>query len=179
VTRWQAVYRWIGAVVALGVLVGLWYLAFGRDGGGDSSLSGEEQSRRIDVVVDLGTPADSGCSVDSVEVGAVDLDAALTEASTGCVLVGSRSDDGALGWFFVGRATGNGTVRVPRPVEVGQTRAALSNGAVVLLGDDVRVRCTADPNARYEIWIAEGLATAGYLDPQGRLVGIDCSESQA
>lgn len=175
-TRWQAVYRWIGALLALALLAGAWYAVFGRHLGDDDPLVAEAARRQIDVVVDLGERTSDECSVGSVQLATVDLDRRLGDTSTACVLLGARSGDGAVDWFFVGRATGNGTVRVPRPAEVGQTRAALVNGAVVSLAAHVRVRCTADPNARFETWIAEGLATAGYLDADARLVAIDCRE---
>lgn len=178
-TRWQAVYRWIGAVLAVVLLAALWFVGFGRNLGKDDSLVGDGGNRLIDVVAELARSGTEGCSLNGVDTAALDLDARLSDAFTGCALVGSRSNTGALEWFFAGRAAGDGTVRVPRPVEVGQTRAALSNGAIVVLAPEVRVRCTADPNARFEIWIADGLATAGYLDPDGRLVAIDCTESTA
>jgi hypothetical protein len=178
VTRWQAVYRWIGAVLALALLAGAWYLVFGRNLGNDNSLVGETARRQIDVVADLGARSAEECSVDRVDISAVDLDQRLGDTSTSCVLLGARGVDGGIEWFFVGRATGTGTVRVPRPAEVGQTRAALVNGAVVSLSTTVRVRCTADPNARFETWIADGLATAGYLDADARLVAIDCREPE-
>lgn len=159
------------------VLVGAWFLVFGRNLGDDTPLASNGATRLIDVVAPLGADGAQECSADGVDPNAIDRVAPLAESFSGCVLVGSRSDDGSIDWFFVGRANGSGIVRVPRPVEVGQTRAALNNGAVVTLAPEVRVRCTADPNARFEAWIADGRATAGYLDAEGRLVAIDCDDT--
>ena len=46
-------------------------------------------------------------------------------------------------------------------------------------GQDVQVRCSPDPNERFETWIARGLSTAGYLDAFGFLVAIDCEPPEA
>ena len=92
-------------------------------------------------------------------------------------VVGVVDSSKVLRWFFFGRGSGEGTVRVSRPVQVGPTVVALKNGAVVPIGDEVRVRCSPDPNERFEHWVAEGRATSGYLDATGTLVGIDCDVS--
>lgn len=172
-TRWQSVYRWTGAVLAVGVLAIVWYFTLGRSLDGSKASSGEAQ-RRINVVVDLGDDGARSCEYPEIERGAPVPVGALRADSTACVLVGTGDDDGTLRWFFFGRADGNGTVRVPRPANVGLTSVALANGAVVPIGGSVRVRCTADPNARFETFVADGSATAGYLDTSGALVAIDC-----
>lgn len=176
-TRWQTVYRWIGAVLAVGALFALLLVIFGR-GSGDSKLTLGPAQRRINAVVDLGDDGASSCVHDELSNGDAAPQGALRPDSTACVLVGVV-DANTLRWFFFGRGTGEGTVRVPRPVKVGQTVVALSNGAVVPIGNKVSVRCSADPNERFEAWIAEGRATAGYLDADGALVAIDCESTSA
>lgn len=166
-------YRWVGAVLACGVLVLVWYLTLGRNLGGPPPSSGAAQ-RRVNVVVDLGDDDARSCEHPEIERGMPVPSGALRATSTACVLVGTGDSTGTLRWFFIGRADGNGLVRVPRPVNVGITSAALSNGAVVPIGASVGVRCTADPNARFEVVVAEQRATAGYLDASGALVAVDC-----
>lgn len=170
-------YRWIGAVVAVGVLVLVWYLALGRNLGGSPASTGVAQ-RRINAVVDLGDDGARTCDHPEIERGIPVPTGALRADSTACVLVGVGDATGTLRWFFIGRADGSGRVRVPRPVSVGETTAALANGAVVALGASVAVRCTADPNARFEAFIAQDRATVGYLDSSGALVAIDCELPQ-
>jgi len=171
------VYRWIGAALAVAVLALVWYVTLGRSLGGSASSSGAAQ-RRVNVVVDLGDDDARSCEHPEIARGIPVPVGALRADSTACVLVGTGDDAGTLRWFFIGRADGNGRVRVPRPVSVGHTSVALSNGAVVPIGTPVSVRCTADPNARFETFVADGSATAGYLDMSGALVAIDCELSQ-
>lgn len=176
-TRWQTVYRWVGAVVAVGALFVLLLVVFGR-GSGDSKLALGPAQRRINAVVDLGDDNATSCTHGELSSGDAAPQGALRPTSTACVLVGVVDGSNTLRWFFIGRGVGNGTVRVPRPVKVGNTVVALSNGAVVPIGSKVTVRCTADPNERFEARIADGLATAGYLDADGALVAIDCVDSK-
>jgi hypothetical protein len=176
-TRWQAVYRWVGAVLAVGLLLASLILLFGR-GGDDGALTLGPAQRRINAIVDLGDDGAASCVHDELSNGEPAPQGTLRTTSTACVLVGVVDEADVLRWFFIGRGAGDGTVRVPRPVEVGQTVVALSNGAVVSIGERVAVRCSPDPNLRFETVIAEGLATAGYLDASGSLVAIGCDSGQ-
>ena len=172
-TRWQVVYRWTAAVLAVAVLLVVLVFAFGRNFSRRSSSIGPTQ-RRINLIADLSDDSADSCSHEEIQSGAAAPKASLRDQSTACVVVGVVDAANTLGWFFLGRGAGNATVRVPKPVKVGLTVVALSNGAVVPIGSTVRVRCTPDPNARFETWIADGRATAGYLDATGALVAIDC-----
>jgi hypothetical protein len=172
-TRWQSVYRWVGAVGAVGLLLAL--LAFGPGRHlGARGVHVAPAERRIDTVADLGDDGAADCTHAEIQRGDVAPTATLRPGSTACVLVGITGADRVLRWFFIGRGAGNGTVRVPKPVRVGHTLVTLTNGAAVPIGSTVAVRCSADPNERFESWIAQGKATAGYLDASGALVAIDC-----
>lgn len=175
-TRWQTVYRWVGAVVAVAALLVLLVVIFGRDST-KSALSLGPAQRRVNAVIDLGDDGAASCTGIEVSEGALPSQDSVRPGSTACVLVGVVDDANVLGWYFFGRGSGDGLVRVPPPVQVGQTVVALANGAVVPIGDQVSVRCTADPNERFEARIAQGLATAGYLDADGALVAIDCENA--
>lgn len=177
-TLWQTVYRWLGAVLAVAVLIVLLILVFGKNFSKSSNSLGPTE-RRINLIADLGDDDARSCTHDEIERGSAAPSEPLRATSTACVVVGVADSSNNLGWFFIGRATGAGTVRVPKPVRVGHRLVALSNGAVVPIGATVAVRCTPDPNARFETWIADGRATAGYLDATGALVAIDCDASQA
>jgi len=177
-TRWQTVYRWVGAVLAVAALFVLLVVIFGRGSRNDSLALGPAQ-RRINAVVDLGDDGATTCTYDELSTGDTAPQGVLRATSTACVLVGVVDGSNTLRWFFIGRGAGDGTVRVPKPVKVGHTVVALSNGAVVPIGSKVAVRCTADPNDRFEARIAQGLATAGYLDADGNLVAIDCADAEA
>ena len=172
-TRWQVVYRWTAAVLAVVALLVVLVLVFGGNFSRKNSSIGPTQ-RRVNLIADLGDDNVDSCVHDEIQRGSSAPKAGLREQSTACVVVGVVDSANTLGWFFLGRGAGNATVRVPKPVKVGLTVVALSNGAVVPIGSTVRVRCTPDPNARFETWIADGLATAGYLDASGALVAIDC-----
>jgi hypothetical protein len=172
-TLWQTVYRWLGAVLAVAVLLILLILVFGKNFSQSSGSLGPTE-RRINLVADLGDDKSASCTHDEIERGSAAPRGPLRSTSTACVVVGVVDASNNLGWFFIGRATGAGTVRVPKPSRVGHRLVALSNGAVVPIGTTVAVRCTPDPNARFESWIAEGRVTAGYLDAAGALVAIDC-----
>ena len=176
VTRWQSVFRWTAAVIAVVVLSIVWYFSLGRNLTGSSPTSGAAQ-RRINLIADLGDDKVEQCEHPEIEEGSQAPETPLREQSTACVVVGVRDNGGRLRWFFIARATGNGAVRVPRPVRVGHTSATLSNGGVVALAPQVAVRCTPDPNARFEAYIADGRATAAYLNASGELVAIDCSDA--
>ena len=176
-TRWQTVYRWVGGVVGVVVLFVVLLLVFGREFGSKKLALGPTQ-RRINTVVDLGDDGATDCEHAELQRGDPAPQGALRSGSTACVLVGVVDGESLLRWFFLGRGTGQGTVRVPKPTQVGQTVVALSNGAVVPIGSTVTVRCSPDPNERFESWIARGLATAGYLDADGALVAIDCTTAE-
>lgn len=166
-------YRWVGAVVAVGVLFVVLVLVLGRNLTDTKQSIGPTQ-RRINLVADLGDDDATACEHDEIKRGMPAPPALLRRDSTACVVVGVVDDANSLRWFFIGRGSGTGSVRVPKPVQVGLTVVALSNGAVVPMADAVTVRCSPDPNERFETWVADGRATAGYLDGSGALVAIDC-----
>jgi hypothetical protein len=177
VSRWRALLRWLGAVFAVALLVaGLVVLLSGELAGPGPALGPPE--RRVNTVSDLGVDDAPACTGTGVQRGEPLDERPLRPASTACVVVGVTDKNGDLRWFFIGRATGEGTVAAPRPTRSGTREVLLENGAVVPIGTNVRVRCSADPNERFETWIAKGLATAAYLDGLGFLVAIDCEPSQ-
>jgi len=174
--RWRALTRWLAAVAAVaGLMVGLWVLLKDALAGPDPALGPTE--RQINAVADLGDDDAGDCGGTGLRRGDPLPDRPLRAASTACVVVGATDRAGDLRWFFLARGAGGGTVKVPRPTRSGVREVLLENGAVVPISDDVRVRCSPDPNARFETWIADGLATAAYLDGLGFLVAIDCDEA--
>lgn len=168
-------YRWIGAVSAVVALLVVLVLVLGRNLADTKPSIGPTQ-RRINLVADLGDDGATVCEHDEIKRGMSAPPALLRRDSTACVVVGVVDDANSLRWFFIGRGTGAGSVRVPKPVQVGLTVVALANGAVVPMADSVTVRCSPDPNARFEAWVAEDRATAGYLNELGALVAIDCEQ---
>ena len=174
-TLWKTVYRWVGAVLAVVVLFVVLVLVLGRNLTGTKQSIGPTQ-RRINRVADLGDDGATSCEHDEIKRGMPAPAALLRRDSTACVVVGVVDDANSLRWFFIGRGNGAGSVRVPKPVRVGLTVVALSNGAVVPMAESVAVRCSPDPNERFEAWVADGRATAGYLNEFGALVAIDCEQ---
>ena len=172
--RTQAITRWLAAAVCVVVLGVVWYIGFGRRLNAPDPAVGATQ-RRIDTVVDLGDDGSTRCEHPEIERGVPAPSGALRVGSTACILLASVDAARSVRWFFFGRATGGGLIRVPRPVQVGRSLVALSNGAVVPIGPSVAVRCSPDPNERFESWISRGLTTAGYVDSTGALVAIDCA----
>lgn len=171
--RWRVLVRWLGALVGVAALgAGLWLL-LGDDLAGPGPALGP-QERRINAVADLGDDGSTTCGGSGLRRGDPLPGGALRKTSTACVVVGVTDTRGDLRWFFFGRGAGDGTVVVPRPTRSGIREVLLENGAVVPVGRQVRVRCSADPNERFETWIARGLATGAYLDGFGFLVAIDC-----
>jgi len=175
VTLWKTVYRWVGAVLAVVVLFVVLVLVLGRNLTGTKQSIGPTQ-RRINRVADLGDDGATSCEHDEIKRGMPAPAALLRRDSTACVVVGVVDDANSLRWFFIGRGNGAGSVRVPKPVRVGLSVVALSNGAVVPMAESVAVRCSPDPNERFEAWVADGRATAGYLNEFGALVAIDCEQ---
>jgi hypothetical protein len=175
---WRTLGRWVAALLAVALLVlGLRFVLADRltDERGDLGPPG----RTINTIVDLGGDEATDCETVQVRRGDVLEPNRLRPDSRGCVVVGFADSKGRLGWFFVGRAVGDGQVVGPKPTRSGVNDVLLDNGAIVPIGDSVRVRCSPDPNERFEVWIARGQATAAYLDASGRLVGIDCEDSAA
>jgi len=175
VTLWKTVYRWVGAVLAVVALFVVLVLVLGRNLTDTKQSIGPTQ-RRINRVADLGDDGATACEHDEIKRGMPAPAALLRRDSTACVVVGVVDDAESLRWFFIGRGNGAGLVRVPKPVRVGLTVVALSNGAVVPMAKSVAVRCSPDPNERFEVWVADGRATAGYLNEFGALVAIDCEQ---
>jgi hypothetical protein len=170
---WRALLRWVGALVGVGlVVVLLWLLLRTKLTGDDAALGPTE--RRINVVVDIGDDDAPDCSNLGLRRGDPAPSRPLRRESTACVIVGVTDKAGHLRWFFVGRGVGDGTVHVPKPTRSGVREVLLENGAVVPIGPSIAVRCSADPNERFESWIAAGAATSAYLDAAGFLVAIDC-----
>lgn len=171
-TRWRALARWGAAMGAVAVvLVVLWVVLAGQLGGNSATLGPTE--RRINLVADLGDDGADSCDPE-LRKGDPAPVAPLRPTSTACVVVGVKDSRGDLRWFFTGHGTGDGRVQVPKPTRSGVREVLLENGAVVPIGATVQVRCTPDPNERFETWVAAGLATQGYLDAYGFLVAIDC-----
>ena len=167
-TRWQTVYRWLAAVGAVVVLAAVLVAVFGRNLGNKPLTLGPAQ-RRINVVIDLGDDGATSCQHPEIRSGDRAPEGALRTGSTACVVGGVVDSSKVLRWFFFGRGSGEGTVRVSRPVQVGPTVVALKNGAVVPIGDEVRVRCSPDPNERFDygvlgehaLYFGDGLARRG------------------
>ena|SRR5436190_9872965 len=173
-SRWRVLVRWVAAVVGVGVLfMALALLLKDRLGSGTGEALGPRE-RRINTISDLGDDDAATCGASGIRRGEVLQVHPLRKESTACVVVGVTNEDDELRWFFMARATGQGTVAVPRPTRSGTREVLLENGAVVPIGANVAVRCSPDPNERFETWIARGLATTGYLDSLGFLVALDC-----
>ena len=145
-TLWKTVYRWVGAVLAVVVLFVVLVLVLGRNLTDTKQSIGPTQ-RRINLVADLGDDDATACEHDEIKRGMPAPAALLRRDSTACVVVGVVDDANSLRWFFIGRGNGAGSVRGP-----------------------------PDPNERFEAWVADGRATAGYLNEFGALVAIDCEE---
>ena len=172
-TRAQAMLRWLAAVGSLLVLVLVLYAIFGNRFGSRTPSIGTTE-RRVDSIIDLGDDSATDCSHPELQRGSFVPAVPLRPRSTACVVVGAVDGSHRLRWFFIGRGAGDGTVRAPRPDLVGLRDVRLVNGAVVPIGSTVAVRCSPDPNARFETWVADGKATAAYLDASGTLVGVGC-----
>ena len=160
----------MGAVL---VLLFVLYAAYGKQFRHRTASIGTTE-RRVDAVVDLGDDGAKDCTHPELQRGSLLPAAEVRPKSTACVVVGSVDNLRRLKWFFIGHGAGDGTVRVPRPELIGLRDVRLVNGAVVPIGPQVGVRCTADPNARFESFVASGKATASFLDRAGVLVAIDC-----
>jgi hypothetical protein len=175
-SHWRAMSRWVGAVAGVVVLAVVWWVAWGAHLGRSAHVAGVA-AHQINVVADLGDDRAPDCSAVSVSRGEPAPSGALRPTSTACVVVGTADASGILRWYFMARGAGNGSVVAPRPVRVGLSTVTLANDAVVAIASSVTVRCTADPTARFEAFVADGLATAAYLDASGALVAIDCTTS--
>lgn len=173
-TRTQAIVRWLAAVASVIAIVFVLFAIFGTRFGSRRPAIGTTE-RRIDTVVDLGDDDATDCSHPELQRGTVVRSAPLRSTSTACVLVAAIDELKRLRWFFIGRGAGDGTVRVPAPELIGLRDVRLLNGAVVPIGETVRVSCSPDPNARFEVWVSSGKATAARLDGKGVLVAIDCT----
>lgn len=171
-TRWRALARWFAALGAVAVVLVVLWVALSDQLGGSAETLGPTE-RRINLVADLGDDGADNCDVE-LRRGDPAPDAPLRKTSTACVVVGVADTRNDLRWFFMGRGAGDGTVQVPRPTRSGVREVLLENGAVVPIGAVVKVRCSPDPNERFETWVAQGLATQAYLDAYGFLVAIDC-----
>ena len=177
-SRWRVLIRWMGAVIAVGLLVLALRAALSDELGGPGPALGPTE-RRVNAVDDIGDDDAADCDDIGVRRGDPLPERPLRPTSTACIVVGVTDDSGDLRWFFVGRGAGDGTIQVPKPTRSGVREVLLENGAVVPIGPNVAVRCSADPNERFESWIARGLATGAYLDALGFLVAIDCDPPDA